>query len=357
MVSRPEMLSVEPPARPAAGPLAFSFSFRAAFERVRVLAPGVAAALTASVASALVAGVVGAPLMLAALLCGILLNPLFSRRTELAAGVSFCAKGLLRFGIVLLGARVTLADMAGLGPAPILLAVGGVVATLSLGWLIGRLFGLKSDHALLSAGAVAICGASAALAISSALPHRVDSDRNTTVTVLGVTALSTVAMVLYPLIVRALHLQPRAAGVFLGASIHDVAQVVAAGFMISPAVAATATIVKLMRVVCLAPVVATIGLIFRGKTQTGASIGFPVPLFVLGFLAIVLLRSVGGISAPAAGAMAATSQWLLQIAVLALGAKTAFRDLLAPGAKPLLVLVLQTALLCLLALGGALFLL
>ncbi len=350
------MLStVEAPARPA--PPTLSLRGAAVFARLRALAPGVAAALSASVAAALVANVTGAPPMLVALVCGVLLNPLFAGHAELTAGVSFCAKGLLRFGIVLLGARVTLADMAGLGPGPVFLAAGGVVATLCLGWLIGRLFGLKSDHAMLSAGAVAICGASAALAISSALPQRAESDRNTTVTVLGVTALSTVAMVLYPLIARALHLEPRAAGVFLGASIHDVAQVVAAGFMISPAVAATATIVKLMRVVCLAPVVAAIGWIFRAKARTGASIGFPVPLFVLGFLAVVLLRSSGAISAPEAGGMATASQWLLQVSVLALGAKTAFKDLLAPGAKPLLVLVLQTALLCVIALGGALFLL
>ena len=175
-------------------------------------------------------------------------------------------------------------------------------------------------------------------------------------TILGVTTLSTVAMVLYPAIAGAFHLDHQAAGIFLGASIHDVAQVVAAGFMISPETAETATIVKLMRVVCLAPAVAAIGLMFRSEPRSGAALGFPVPLFVLGFLALAALRSGGVISAPIAGAMATGSQWLLQLSVVALGASTSLKSVLAPGAAPLLALVLQTALLCAFALAGVLLL-
>ena len=114
---------------------------------------------------------------------------------------------------------------------------------------------------------MAICGASAALAIAAVLPRREDSDRNTMVTIIGVAALSTVAMILYPLVAQALGMDERTAGVFLGASIHDVAQVVGAGFMISPDAAETATIVKLTRVVCLAPAVAVLALLFRAPRR------------------------------------------------------------------------------------------
>ena len=291
--------------------------------------------------------------MLLALVFGLALNPIAAARPALSPGMVFCARAVLRFGIILLGARVTTGELAGLGLPTIALAVGALAATLAGGWLIGRLMGLRSDLAALSAGAVAICGASAALAIASVLPRRDDSDRNTTITIVGVAALSTLAMVLYPLIANALGLDHRAAGVFLGASIHDVAQVVGAGFMISPETGEIATVVKLMRVVCLAPAVAALGFLFRGQTDAKARAA-PVPLFVLGFLAFVLIRSSGLISPPAAGMLAGASQWMLLISVAALGAKTSFREIFAAGLKPLAALTAQTVLIGAIALAGAL---
>lgn len=322
------------------------------------LAPGALAALAVAVAAWLIAGWLHAPAMLLALIFGMALNPVFVSRPLLAPGMVFSARTLLRLGIVLLGARVTVGELASLGAPTILLAVGGVAVTIGGGWAIGRALGMKSDHAVLSAGAVAICGASAALAIASVLPRREGSDRNTMVTIIGVATLSTVAMVLYPLIVRALGMDDRAAGVFLGASIHDVAQVVGAGFMISPETAESATIVKLTRVVCLAPAVAAIAFFFRTPTSAReGGIKLPAPLFVLGFLAFMLLRSVGFISEPAAGVLTTASQWMLLVSVVALGAKTSVKDILAPGVTPLVALVLQTALIGAFALGGVLLLL
>ncbi len=325
--------------------------------RARDWAPGVLATLAVALAAWAVAAVLRAPAMLIALVFGMALNPVFAVRPLLAPGVMFSARTILRLGIVLLGARVTIGELASLGAPTILLAVGGVAATIAGGWALGRLLGLKSDHAALSAGAVAICGASAALAIASVLPRQEHSDRNTMVTIIGVAALSTVAMVIYPLIAEALGMDHRAAGVFLGASIHDVAQVVGAGFMISPDTAETATIVKLMRVVCLAPAVAVLALLFRAQPASQArALVLPVPLFVLGFLAFMALRSAGVFSEPVAGALTALSQWALLISVVALGAKTSLKDVLAPGLRPLLALVLQTALIGAFALCGVLLL-
>jgi uncharacterized integral membrane protein (TIGR00698 family) len=316
------------------------------------LAPGLAATCAAAVAAWALAQLTHIPAMVLALLIGMALNPVFAARPALAPGVKLSARTLLRLGIVLLGARVTVGELAALGAPTILLAVGGVAITIAGGWAIGRALGLKSDHAALSAGAVAICGASAALAIAAVLPRRDVSDRNTMLTIVGVATLSTVAMVLYPLLVQAIGLDDRAAGIFLGASIHDVAQVVGAGFTISPEAAETATIVKLTRVVCLAPAVAVLALAFKAPRSETQSMSLPVPLFVLGFLAVMGLRSVGLISEPFAGALTTASQWLLLISVVALGAKTAIGDILAPGPMPLIALTLQTLLIGVFALAG-----
>jgi uncharacterized membrane protein YadS len=158
------------------------------------------------------------------------------------------------------------------------------------------------------------------------------------------------------LLAQAIGLNDRAAGVFLGASIHDIAQVVGAGFMISPDAAETATIVKLTRVVCLAPVVAALAFVFKAPRDETSGMTLPVPLFVLGFLGVMVLRSVGLVSEPVAGVLTTASQWLLLVSVVALGAKTAIADILAPGPRPLIALTLQTLLIGAFALAGVLLL-
>jgi uncharacterized integral membrane protein (TIGR00698 family) len=330
---------------------------RATIARAAALAPGVLAALAVAIAASSIAGLLHAPAMLLALIFGMALHPIAAAQPALATGLKLSARTLLRWGIILLGARVTFGELTALGLPTILLAVGGVAVTLGGGWAIGRALGMKSDHAALSAGAVAICGASAALAIAAVLPRREESDRNTMLTIIGVATLSTIAMVIYPLIAQTLGMDHRAAGIFLGASIHDVAQVVGAGFMISPDTAESATIVKLTRVVCLAPAVALLALIFKAPRDPDAKgIALPVPLFVLGFLAMMAIRSTGLIAEPVAGVLTSASQWLLLISVVALGAKTSVKDILAPGPTPLIALTLQTLLIGAFALGGVLLL-
>lgn len=320
-------------------------------------APGLLAASLLAASAWWIANQLGAPAMLIALLLGMAAQPVLARAAALAPGLVFSARSILRLGVVLLGARVTIGDLAGLGWPTLLLAAGGVLLTLAGGWTVGRALGLKSDHAALSAGAVAICGASAALAIASVLPRRAESDRHTMLTIIGVTTLSTVAMIAYPLIAQALGLDDRSAGVFLGASIHDVAQVVGAGFMISEEAAETATIVKLMRVACLAPAVAVIGYAFMGRNRnTAGGPGLPVPLFLIGFLTMMLAASVGLVPSGLGHALVTASQWCLLISVVALGAKTAVKDVFAPGPAPLVALTLQTLLLCAFALAGTLLL-
>jgi len=324
-------------------------------DRFGALLPGVALSLVLAAFSIWVAGQFGGPVMVFALLFGFACSPL-QRRQELAPGVDFSAKQILRIGVALLGVRITVSEIASLGLPTVALVVSGVAFTLLTGWLIGRALGLRSEHALLSAGSVAICGASAALAISAVLPRNEKSECKTIMTVVGVTALSTIAMVLYPVITRLIGFDHTLAGIFLGATIHDVAQVVGAGYMISDEAGDVATIVKLMRVTCLVPVVILIGLLFRNETGSQNCESSPplIPAFLIGFVLLVGLNSSGVIPPDFASLMSEISRFGLVTAVAALGVKSNLGDLMSLGPRPIAVLTLQTAALAvfgLLALG------
>ena len=147
-----------------------------------------------------------------------------------AAGIEFAVRQVLRFGVALLGLRITVGQIAELGWGPVGIVVVSVILTIGVSMLLAKLMGFQSLFGLLSGGATAICGASAALALAAALPGHPLKERATLFTVVGVSVLSTVSMIVYPMIAHAIGLDSRAAGVFLGATIHDVAQVVGAGY-------------------------------------------------------------------------------------------------------------------------------
>ena len=155
--------------------------------------------------------------------------------------------------------------------------------------------GLSRRLGVLTAGATAICGASAAIAIASVLPHDEKSERELVFTIAGVTALSTVAMVIYPVIVKVIGLDPHQTGLFLGGTIHDVAQVVGAGYSISAEVGDVAVVTKLLRVSLLLPVVMVISLSFRHRVvRADTGKGNPLfPAFLLAFAGFVAAGSLG----------------------------------------------------------------
>jgi uncharacterized membrane protein YadS len=171
----------------------------------------------------------------------------------------------------LLGVRITTTQIVALGWPTVAIVVAAVASTMAVAVLLGRRLGLPRTHSLLAGGAVAICGASAALAIAAVLPRDTkDGARTTLLVVVAVTLLSTVAMVLYPLLVRAFDLPPLLAGLFLGGTIHDVAQVVGAGYTVNPATGDAATVVKLFRVTLLSVVVAGIAYAYRAQRVAGS---------------------------------------------------------------------------------------
>jgi uncharacterized integral membrane protein (TIGR00698 family) len=233
-------------------------------------------------------------------------------------------------------------QMAALGFVPIALVVAGIATTLLFGVVLARLLGLSRGFGLLSGGSVGICGASAALAIASVLPKTRESERDVILAVVVVTTLSTIAMIVYPMLVTAIGLDHQRAGLFLGGTIHDVAQVVGAGYMISPQTGDVATYVKLLRVAMLLPVVLAVAFVMaRGQAgQPAAKV--PIPMFLVGFAALVALNSLGLLPRPAVAAAGEVSRWCLVVAIAALGMKTTFKALVAAGWRPVAVMVAET---------------
>jgi uncharacterized integral membrane protein (TIGR00698 family) len=303
--------------------------------------PGLLVALTIGLAADWMASHYKAPVMLFALLFGMTFHFLHEEG-RCIPGIEFASKAVLRTGVALLGARITVEQIVALGPVPIAMVVAGVATTLLVGLGLARLLGLSTAFGTLSGGSVGICGASAALAIASVLPKTKESERDVILAVVVVTTLSTIAMIFYPMLVTAIGLDHQRAGLFLGGTIHDVAQVVGAGYMISQKTGDVATYVKLLRVAMLLPVVATIAFVIsRGRAgQAGAKV--PLPWFLFGFAALVAVNSVGFLPKVAVDGATEVSRWCLVVAIAALGMKTSFKALIAAGWRPVAVMALET---------------
>ncbi|TWC30568.1 putative integral membrane protein (TIGR00698 family) [Pseudomonas sp. SJZ079] len=310
--------------------------------RVRELAPGFIVSLIVAAAASFLSEHYGAPVMLFALLLGMALNFL-SGDGRCKAGIEFTAREVLRIGVCLLGLRITLGQIAALGWEPVLLVVTSVAVTISLSMLVARLLGFQTLFGMLSGGATAICGASAAMAISAALPAHAAKEKATLFTVIGVSALSTMAMISYPMIAQWLDMSPTTAGVFLGATIHDVAQVVGAGYSMSHETGDIATVVKLMRVAMLLPVILCASMITRARGADSTGKRPPLlPWFAVGFIILASINSTGLVPSVVQGMGNDLSRWFLIIAISALGMKTQLKELAAVGIKPILLMFGET---------------
>ena len=312
--------------------------------KLKLLLPGVLIAAIIALASQFVANHYGAPAMLLALLFGISLNFL-GNEPHSKLGIAFGSQQLLRLGVALLGVRISGEVTTLLGWPIILLVVLSVIATIGFGLSVSRLFGFRARFAFLSAGAVAICGASAAMAIAAILPKDDRSEERLIFTVVGVTLLSTVSMILYPILSSVIGFDERATGVFIGATVHDVAQVVGAGFSVSDETGNIATLVKLLRVLMLAPIIiiATIAVRSLVNTKLEKSENLPiVPLFVFGFIALAVLRLTNLIPDIFIQTASEGSRWLLLIAIASVGLKTVPKDILNVGLAAVLLLLAET---------------
>jgi uncharacterized integral membrane protein (TIGR00698 family) len=308
---------------------------------LRRLAPGMA--LAAAVAAgavavaALLAPVVAAPAMVIALGIGMLANPL-AARPAFSPGIAFCVRTLLRCAIALLGLRIALSDVAALGLSTAVLVVLSMAVTVVAGLAFARALGQSEYYGALTGVGTAVCGASATLATSTMLPDYAGKQADVVFVIVAVNALSTAAMVLYPLICLTLGFDGQTVGVMLGATIHDMAQVVGAGYAVSDAVGDNAVIVKLFRVLLLLPVVLAVALYFSQAVTVADASRIPFPLFAVGFIALCLVNSAmplipgaAPVYAPVRTGLLALSSWGLLIAIGALGLSTSFAAIAKVG--------------------------
>jgi len=313
--------------------------------RSQSLLPGVIASAVVAAAASFLSEHYGAPVMLFALLLGMAMNFL-AVDGPCNAGIEFTARAVLRVGVALLGMRITFEQVASLGWGPVLMVIGTVTLSITISVLLARVLGFQSLFGLLTGGATAICGASAAMALSAALPAHPAKERATLFTVVGVSALSTIAMIVYPMIAKWFGLDDADAGIFFGGTIHDVAQVVGAGYSISAEAGDTATIVKLMRIAMLLPVILCAVMIARARgVEDGGKRPPLLPLFVVMFVLIAAINSFSWIPADIQQLGNDLSRWCLVIAISALGMKTQLKELAKVGFKPVLLMVIETAVL------------
>jgi uncharacterized integral membrane protein (TIGR00698 family) len=306
--------------------------------------PGLLLAAVIAVASAFVAEHRGGPTLLYALLLGMALNTV-AVEGRAKAGVDFAARRVLRLGVALLGARITVAQIAALGWEGGGLIVAAVAVTIGFGAVMARVLGMSRRIGILTGGATAICGASAAIAIAAVLPRDERSERELIFTIAGVTLLSTAAMIAYPVIANMLGLDAHATGLFLGATIHDVAQVVGAGYSISPEVGDAAVLTKLLRVTLLLPVVLAISLVVRHRLQGARQRNgdLPLPGFLLAFVALVVAGSLGLIPDRVGAALNEVARACLVVAIAAVGLKTSPLEMKKVGATAVVMLGAETA--------------
>ena len=313
--------------------------------------PGVCVAITIGIAASFLSQKYGAPAMLMALLLGLAFNFL-SEESRCIPGIEFSAKTLLRLGVALLGLRITFGDVLSLGWGPLVMVCSAVLMTIGFGLVMAKWLGFSNRFGVLTGGSVAICGASAAMAISSVMPQSEESKRDTLFTVISVTTLSTIAMVVYPMIVHELAMTPSEASLFLGGTIHDVAQVVGAGYSMSNEIGDLSTFVKLLRVAMLVPIVLMIGYAFRrGMSQESGSSRVAIPGFLIGFMALFTANSFGVIPAMIAEPLSGSSSWLLLTAVAALGVRTSLKEIMNVGWLPVILVISETVFIAALMIG------
>lgn len=367
------------------------------------LGPGLALALVAtavsSVLSRVIANVSGAVIspLVVALILGAILGSLRRIPASAPAGLAWTTKHVLRCGVVLLGLKLSLGQVVELGWRGVAVIAATVACTFLGTLLVGKLMGIARLTRLYVATGFSICGAVAIAAMAGTVQPRravsraskrlggagsgvatapgqaeIEAEEVEAADALGtslalVTIYGSLAILLLPWLVSLLGLDDAQAGLWIGASVQEVGQVVAAAGMVSTTALAAATVAKLARVVLLAPLTAGVALVGRsradaaaveegGEMDDGRAKVAPIPLFVLGFLGAVLVRSTGLLPGGLLSVAETVSNIMLTAAMFALGTGVDLRRLVTTGARPLALGAIATAIAIAVSLGGVLLL-
>lgn len=306
----------------------------------RLRYPGAALCVVLALAGSFLANHYGAPALVLVLLLGFG----FASQADdarLQPGIAFCSRQVLRIGIAFLGARIGVEQLITVGSLPLLMVLTCVPITIGSALLLGRWLGLPRLQSLVAGVAVAICGVSAAVAVAAVIPQGKLEDRRLLGVVVGVTALGTLSMLVLPPLFSTLGYSHVQAGLLLGASIHDVAQAAGAGYLVSDNTGDIATLTKLLRVALLAPLVLLLGAILNRNGSGKAE----HPWFLLGFIALFAMNSLGWLSEDLRDALTTASKACLLITMAALGMRTSLSSLIAQGWRPFALLAMLSTLL------------
>jgi uncharacterized integral membrane protein (TIGR00698 family) len=302
------------------------------------------------------------PPIVIALVIGMALNPL-AGHPALKPGMAFCMRVVLRWAVALLGLRVALGDIAALGLSTCVLVVMAMIVTVIFGFAFARWSGRSDGFGALIGVGTAVCGASATLACATVVPDYRRKPAEVAFVVVAVNALATFAMLFYPPLCVALGFDDRNAGIMLGGTIHDVAQVVGAGYALSEIAGNTAVIVKLFRVFLLFPTVLAVGWYFTHKGAKHGEARVPVPVFALVFLLLCGLNSalsyapsLAPVYAPVKSIVLAGSAWGLLFAIAALGLATSLKALVELGWRQIAGAFATTAVIFVIVTSGLLLL-
>ncbi len=317
---------------------------------------GTLMAIIIGAASMFISEKYGGPAVLFALLFGMAFHFL-SEDERTIGGIQFCSTTVLRIGVALLGARITADQLSLLSPGVLFVIVGGVFATVLFGYLINKYFKSPVAEATLAAASTAICGASAAIALAATMNRRQLREQALLAIVVTVTALSTVAMVIYPSLCSVFGFDQNASGLFLGGTIHDVAQVVGAGAMIGPDALQIASMTKMLRVAMLIPMLILFMFIFASKKhrqeEEKAKPWYKnIPMFLVWFIILATLNATGLIPVKISEILGEISRLFILISIAALGLKTSLGKLREVGWTLIILMTLDTFFLLFWVLGG-----
>jgi len=252
-----------------------------------------------------------------------------------AAGVTFCLKKVLRLAIILLGLQLSFTQVQEVGSRGVGVVAATLVATFLFTTYLGRKLGVDRKLTQLIAAGSSICGASAVIATNAVTEG---SDEDVAYGVACVTVFGSLSMFLYPLLPHLLHLSPTAFGLWTGASIHEVAQVIAAAFQDGQVSGQFGTISKLTRVMLLAPTVLAIGVMAARDKATGGRFDIKkitIPWFVLGFVAMIGFNTLNVLPMHIKTLLIGINQFLLAVSLAAMGLETSVKKLREKGIKPL----------------------